>query len=229
MERKKLLVVDDEPRITSLLYETFSPQFDVITAQSGEEAIKRAILDHPHCILMDVMMPQMGGFMLCDILKSIKQTKLIPILMVTGKPRQEFWPMAQEMGALDYIEKPFTIEQISTAVKHALKVAPIERRRCHRVRVRVPVFIRRKDIHGQPMELHSETENVSQMGAMVRLPIQLTVGEETEIRQGCLPEDDNTANTVHARIIWNDAEEDAGSFRHGMELLSPATQWTVRQ
>ncbi len=229
MNGKKLLVVDDEPQIAALLSEAFSPNFEVMTACSGEEAIRKAVLDHPSCILMDVMMPRIGGFMLCEILKSIKQTKLIPILMVSAKPSQDFWPMAQELGAFDYIEKPFSIEKLSQAVERALRVAPIERRRTPRVKMKIPVRVISRDLSGGEVQITSETEDVSRFGALLRLPILIPVGQEVELRQELYPTAPENAVSTRARVIWHDGESAIGPYRHGIEFLIPSSHWVIRQ
>ncbi len=227
-DRKRVLVVDDEPQIGELISEALSNEFDVVTARSGEEAIRRAVLEHPNCILMDVMMPQMGGFMLCEILKSIKQTRLIPILIVSAKPRQEVWSMAQEMGALDYIEKPFTISAIADAVHRAMTVAPVERRRTPRVKMKLPILLRGKDAQGREFEIHSETEDVSRFGALVRLPVRIHVGEVVELQQDSFPGVHMEAIKTRARVVWNDSEGTIGPYRHGLEFLEATGSWVIK-
>lgn len=226
MDNKRLLVVDEEPQIVESLLKTFAPQYEVLVARSGEEAIRRAVLDHPNCILLDIMMPQLGGFMLCEILKSIKQTKLIPILFMGAKPRHEVWATAQELGALDYLEKPFTIAKISDAVTCAMQVAPVERRRSPRVNMRVPITVRGKDIHGNKIEVAAETVDVTRYGALMRLPVQIAVGQEVEICQAFLPESGDVAVRTMARVAWTDEEGVIGPFWHGLEFVDPSSQWT---
>jgi len=123
MERRILLVVDDEAQLGQMLSETFASRYDVLVAESAEQAINKAVLDHPHCILMDVMMPEMGGFLLCELFKSITQTKSIPIILMSAKPRELVSSVAKEMGAFDYIEKPFSMEEIVKVVEAAMEHA----------------------------------------------------------------------------------------------------------
>lgn len=229
MDRKRLLVVDDEPQIGELLFQVFDSQYDVLTARSGEEAIKRAVTEQPHCILMDVMMPQMGGFVLCEILKSIKQTQLIPILMVSSKPRKEVWGLAQEIGAFDYVEKPFSINRICTAVHRALNEAPTERRRAPRIKMKIPIIVRGKNALQRDFEVFSETEDVSQVGALIQLPFLIPIGTRVELSQAYFPPFDKIALTTRARIVWNNQEGDSGPYLHGLEYLSPATHWVAVQ
>jgi CheY-like chemotaxis protein len=229
MERRKLLVVDDEPQIRNLISEALSGEYEVLTAETGEEAIRRAVVDRPSCILMDVMMPQMGGFMLCDILKGMRQTKLIPIILMSAKPRQVVWPTAQEMGVLDYLEKPFSIRQMSISLKRALATSPIELRRAPRVTMKIPITVRGKDDCGNEFEVRAETENVSRFGALVRLPFRLPVGERVEICRPGAPTAEGNSICTQARIAWNDESYREGPYLHGCEFSQPSPEWVITE
>jgi CheY-like chemotaxis protein len=229
MDRRRLLVVDDEPQIRRLVSEAFASQYEVLTAGTGEEAIRQAVLERPNCILMDVMMPQMGGFMLCEIFKSMRQTKLIPIILMSGKPRQMVWPTAQEMGILDYVEKPFSIERMSVSLKRALQESPVERRRTPRVAMKIPVIVRGRDDSGNDFEVCGETGDVSRLGASVRLSVQIPVGGLIEIRQSEMPSSNRPALLTEARVAWNDQLNPSGLFLHGCEFSGPSLEWVIIQ
>jgi CheY-like chemotaxis protein len=227
MDKKRVLVVDDESDVRQLLSRTLADEFEVLTARSGEEGIKKAVLEHPQCILVDIMMPQMGGFILCDILKSMKQTKLIPIVVVSGKPQGEAQATAKEMGAVEYVEKPFSSKEISGAIHRAMNTVPANRRKNPRSKMRVPLVVRRKDLSQREFEVISTTEDVSQFGALVQLPLQLPVGEEVEIHQVVLGVHDDTIRT-HARVVWNDPADTVAPYRHGLEFLNPPPEWVIK-
>ncbi len=229
MDRRRLLVVDDEAQIRNLVSEVLAGEYDVLTAGTGEEAIRRAVLEQPNCILMDVMMPQMGGFILCEIFKSMRQTKLIPIILMSAKPRQVVWPTAQEMGILDYLEKPFSIEQMSDSLKRALAASPIERRRAPRVTMRISIAVRGRDNCGDEFEACGETENVSRLGALVRLPIRVPVGDHIEIRRPGPPTSKGHVIRTQARIVWNDEVHSDGLYLHGCEFSHPSSEWVITQ
>ncbi|MBZ5551174.1 MAG: response regulator [Acidobacteriia bacterium] len=229
MDRRRLLVIDDEPQIRTFVSEAFAGQYEVVTVGTGEEAIRRAILERPNCILMDVMMPQMGGFMLCEIFKSIRQTKLIPIVLMSGKPRHMVWPTAQEMGVLDYIEKPFSIERMSDSLKRALEESPVERRRAPRVTMKIPLIVRGRDESGNDFEVGGETGDVSRLGAMVRLPVRVPVGGLIEIRQSEAPSPNRPALLTAARVAWNGQVSPDGPFLHGCEFSHPSSEWVIIQ
>lgn len=229
MARMRLLVVDNEPQVSELLSKAFATQFDVLTATSGEEAIKKAVIDQPSCILMDVQMPQMGGFLLCEILKMIKQTQWIPILVVSRTPRNEVWSTVKEMGILDYIEKPFSIERVSEAINRVLQSAPAERRRTPRVKMNIPIIVRGKDVNNREIEVSSNIEDVSRLGALVSLTARIPVGQEIEIWRRDLTAPNRQSLITKARVVWNDDEGGSGTYWHGVEILNPSSQWVIQQ
>jgi len=133
------------------------------------------------------------------------------------------------MGAFDYVEKPFSIDRIYTAVHRALNEAPTERRRTPRVKMKIPIIVRGKNALWQDFEVSSETEDVSQVGALIQLPFLIPVGSHVELSRAYSPAFDKVALTTRARIVWNDKEGDSGPYLHGLEFLNPATHWVAMQ
>jgi CheY-like chemotaxis protein len=226
MSEKKLLIIEEDPNVRDLLSDAFGSQFDVLATRSLEEAIREATFQHPNCVLLDMGMPQMGASMMCKILKSMKETESIPIILMGENPRDAVWITTKKMGAFDYIEKPFSIEQISELIKSASALPPIERRRSRRMFRKVPYVIRGKDIYERDFEVSSVTEGVSQHGLLVRLPVRIPVGEEVEVFQSEPNDPDGVAILTRARIVWNDGEGVRGPFWHGLEFLNPSSGWT---
>lgn len=112
MSKKKILIADDELYIRELVREALETGYVVLEASDGEEAINVARSQKPALILMDIMLPKLDGISACHILKSDPNTRKIPIIMVsvrTDKLDQDF---SKEMGADDYITKPFSIEAL---------------------------------------------------------------------------------------------------------------------
>jgi len=229
MNRKKLLVVEEKPQFEDLIAQAFSPEFDVITARSGNEAIRKAVLDHPNCLMLDVAMPQMSSFMLCEILKSISQTKRIPILLMGAKPREAVLAMAKEIGALDYIERAFSVDKVSDSIRRALDAATRERRRAPRVTMKIPIVIRGKDSLSHKFEIYAETRDVSRHGALMQLPVRIPIGEEVELCQSDSGASTRMVLRTLARVVWNDDDEVIGPNCHGLEFIEPATAWASRQ
>jgi len=111
----RILVVDDEPDSVELLKEFLSTKgYEVITASSGEAALRKAKEERPHLILLDVRMPGMSGL---DVLRQIRESdKEVGIIMVTGVNEEETGRQALEMGAFDYIVKPLNLEYLERSL-----------------------------------------------------------------------------------------------------------------
>jgi CheY-like chemotaxis protein len=120
MDKKKILIVDDEPNIRLLVSGILSHDYIVIAASDGEEAIALARRQKPDLILMDIMMPEMDGYVACSILKADPATKAIPVVMLTGVGHELNKKLAKEVGADGYVTKPFGREELLEAVTQLL-------------------------------------------------------------------------------------------------------------
>ena len=105
---KKILVADDEPYILMALTDAVEMEgYDCVTAVNGKEAVEKAREELPDLILLDIMMPYKDGYEACEELKADDKTKNIPIIMLTAKSQQVDIQRGKEVGADDYITKPF--------------------------------------------------------------------------------------------------------------------------
>ena len=116
---KKLLVVDDENAICEFLRDFFEErEFDVRTAQSGEDALKKIEIDQPHVILLDVHMPGMNGM---RVLEQVKQKyPQIKVIMVTALETREKIEEAMRLGADNYITKPLSLDYLEKEVQQKI-------------------------------------------------------------------------------------------------------------
>jgi phosphate regulon transcriptional regulator PhoB len=118
----KILVVDDEPDVVELVeFNLKAAGFEVITANDGSEALARARNDAPHLILLDVMLPEMSGMEVCKILRKEPATAGIPIIMLTAKAAEIDRVLGLELGADDYVTKPFSPRELVLRVKALLR------------------------------------------------------------------------------------------------------------
>jgi diguanylate cyclase (GGDEF)-like protein len=122
-EQSKILVVDDIP-LNRKLEKTYleSVGYQVILANDGVEALQRIDEESPDLVLLDVMMPKMNGFQVCRRLKSIENTRFIPIIMVTALNEIEDKVKGIEAGADDFISKPFNKLELLARVKSLLRI-----------------------------------------------------------------------------------------------------------
>lgn len=121
MKKGKVLVVDDEVNITQILeFSIGSEGYEVITAANGEEAVDKARREQPDLIILDIMMPKIDGYEACRILKSNPLTKSIPVVLLTAKGRDIDKRLGYEVGATDYIVKPFSPNKLVDRIHELL-------------------------------------------------------------------------------------------------------------
>lgn len=124
MSKPTILIVDDEPDVITLLERTLRLEgFEVLTAYDGLAAMDIAENDQPGLILLDIMMPMMSGYEVCEQLKANPQTKHIPIICVTSAHGQANRENAQRAGAQALIMKPFMTKELIAQINRYLKPA----------------------------------------------------------------------------------------------------------
>ena len=116
------MVVEDEPDIRKLVhYNLAQERFKVIEAEDGEKALKTIQREKPHLIVLDLMLPGLSGLELCRNLRERPETSQIPILMLTAKAGEADRIVGLEMGADDYLTKPFSPRELVARVKAILR------------------------------------------------------------------------------------------------------------
>lgn len=119
---KTILIVDDDPGVRSLLQTSFGKtNFSVQTAENGSDALRKAQATRPDLILLDLVLPDMDGFSVCESLKKHRQTRSIPILVLSGLGNELCCLTALECGADGYIAKPFHLPHLITQVNKLLQ------------------------------------------------------------------------------------------------------------
>jgi two-component system alkaline phosphatase synthesis response regulator PhoP len=117
----KILVVDDEVYILHILdFSLGAEGFEVITANNGELAIEKAKQEKPDLIVLDIMMPVLDGYETCRRLKREAETKNIPVVLLTAKGRDVDKRLGYEVGAVDYIVKPFSPNRLIERIQEIL-------------------------------------------------------------------------------------------------------------
>jgi len=120
---KKVLIADDEPNIViSLEFLLQREGFDVLVAVDGEEALAKARADKPDLVLLDVMMPKMNGFDVCQALRADAQLAGMRIVMLTAKGRETEVSKGLGLGADAYVTKPFSTKELVAQVRSLLEV-----------------------------------------------------------------------------------------------------------
>lgn len=120
----KILIVDDEPHIVELVkYNLLQDGYDVVTAYDGSEAVTRAHDSHPDLIILDLMLPYIDGLEVC---RRIRRESSVPILMLTAKDGELSRVVGLEIGADDYVTKPFSPRELTARVRAILRRAARE-------------------------------------------------------------------------------------------------------
>ncbi|MHB9156006.1 MAG: response regulator transcription factor [Endomicrobiales bacterium] len=124
MITKKILVVDDDLHIRNLLTDVLESEgFMVIACADTEEGYTRVIKSQPELVILDVKMPRIGGIELCRLLRENPQTKAIPVIMLTVESSETDKVIGLEVGADDYITKPFSNRELIARVNSLLRRA----------------------------------------------------------------------------------------------------------
>jgi DNA-binding NtrC family response regulator len=126
MRNSKILVVDDEHLIRWSLEQNLKKQgYEVFTASNGEEALKLAQEEQPDLILLDIQMPGLTGL---EVLEKVKETdEDIAVIMITAQGGLETAVTAMRMGAYDYINKPFNLDELAIVIRKALETSSLKR------------------------------------------------------------------------------------------------------
>lgn len=124
MEPKRILVVDDEPDLVELLaYNLKKEGFAVTSSPDGEDALKKALEKDYDLVILDIMLPGIQGIELCRMLRNNPKTEGLPIIMVTAKGGETDRVLGLEIGADDYIAKPFSPREVIARIRAVLRRA----------------------------------------------------------------------------------------------------------
>jgi diguanylate cyclase (GGDEF)-like protein len=127
VEPQKVLVADDDPVNRQVLAELLKPEYTVLLAKNGEQALERATRHAPDLILLDVLMPDLNGYEVLRRLRADPQTERISVIFISGLNRPEDEASGLKMGASDYIAKPFNATVVMARV--ALHLQLVRQRR----------------------------------------------------------------------------------------------------
>ncbi len=155
--KPQILVVDDEPDAVELVaFNLKAAGYDVVAATDGEEALKQARALSPSLIVLDLMLPEVDGLEVCKILRRDPQTSGIPILMLTAKAAEIDRVLGLELGADDYVTKPFSPRELVLRIKRLLRSGPPAEEKPDRIEWKelcIDVARHQVTAKGKPVEL----------------------------------------------------------------------------
>jgi two-component system alkaline phosphatase synthesis response regulator PhoP len=128
MPKGKILVVDDEIYIVHILDFSLGMEgYEVVTALDGEQALEKLQSDKPDLIVLDIMMPKLDGYEVCKAIKSDPETRQIPVILLSAKGRNVDQKLGFDVGADDYITKPFSPRKLVERINQLLGQAVTEK------------------------------------------------------------------------------------------------------
>ena len=120
--KKRVLIVEDQVAIIRMLRMRLEANdYEVITAADGQEGLEKAQNENPDLIILDIMLPKMNGYKVCQLLKADPNYSAIPIIISSGRTPQEIRKVGQEVGADAYVSKPFEAEALLSKMKELLE------------------------------------------------------------------------------------------------------------
>jgi len=128
MSKGKILVVDDEIYIVHILDFSLGMEgYEVVTALDGEQALEKVKTEKPDLIVLDIMMPKLDGYEVCKSIKSSAATQHIPVILLSAKGRNVDQKLGFDVGADDYITKPFSPRKLVERINQLLGQTVTER------------------------------------------------------------------------------------------------------
>lgn len=223
MKMDRILVVDDEAAIRTLLRERLSDTYDLAETDDPTKALSLAMELHPDCILMDLLMPNLTGFELCKTLSSLSITRMIPILVLSGNPDSQYRNFCSNLGAKDYFQKPIDFARLRTRIAEVVSENPVERRKEVRVRLQVMIKLRGIDRNGKTFQELTVTEDVSAGGFRCSCFASLDTESivEVHVTGGGATRRIGRAQVAH--VIWSAT----AAQQYGFRFVQKPSEWLL--
>jgi YesN/AraC family two-component response regulator len=119
--KHKILIVEDDNQLREFIQKELHKDYDLVIAKDGEEGLRKAFFESPDLILSDVVMPNLSGFDLCKTIKNDERTSHLPVILLSAKHSHEKQLEGYDVGADEYIFKPFSIEILKIKIHNLLK------------------------------------------------------------------------------------------------------------
>ena len=170
MQRHNVLVIEDDPDILELIkYNLEKNGFNVCTAMNGEDGIAKAQENLPEIILLDIMLPTIDGLEVCKNLRQSETTIKIPIIMLTAKGEESDIVIGLELGADDYVTKPFSPNELVARIKAILRRNKIHKQMTPNNTITIGPLLIKKDRHEVSLNGNSLTLTLSEFNLLEAL------------------------------------------------------------
>ncbi len=186
-KKYKILIVDDNYTNVELLRAHLKPYpYELAVAQDGEEALRKIESDPPDLVLLDLMMPGLSGYEVCERIKKDKKTQFIPVIVITALKELNDKIKAIEMGADDFLMKPFNKVELLTRIKSLLKLKVLydDLEMSEDIIFTLADLLEAKDIYTR-----GHSERVARYGVALAQFVGLSEADQNIIRRGALLHD----------------------------------------
>ena len=222
MSKSKILIVDDDGAMRGLMRARLEGSYEVFDTGDPEQALGLAMKHKPDAIFLDLMMPKLSGFELCQSLHSLSYTSRIRIFIITGTGAGAAQEYCKNLGATGFFEKPVDFTLLKHRLAEELGTQRPERRRQSRVRMRVSLKLRGTDAAGKSFEEVIVTENVSAEGFLCNCAASLATGARVEV----FMVGGREWYVGRARVMRR--ESDLTWQRYGFHLEEKKGEWVVQ-
>src|ERR1700729_4170750 len=165
----RVLVIEDDESMRGLIRDRLGAFYEVTDTGDATEALGLALASKPDCILVDLMMPRFSGLELCQTFASVSNTQTIPIFVITGQSADE------------HREFCLNFDKLKASIEKAINSPHTERRRDHRIRLKVILKLVGTSSSGKRFDLLTSTEDVSANGFLCKCSVDLEPGAIVEV------------------------------------------------
>jgi response regulator RpfG family c-di-GMP phosphodiesterase len=221
---EKILVVDDDNAMRSLIKMRLSDAYEMIDTGNPVQALELALQHKPRAILLDLMMPECSGFELCQSLHTLSYTARIPIFVVTGESAAKYRDYMSNLGAAGFFEKPLDFAQLKNRLSSELQKKLPEKRAHVRVRMNLTLKLKGCDEAQRSFEQLTTTENVSAGGFLCPLPLSLP---KDECLQVFLTSGGRDQYVGRVRVVRRE-NPDTPWQRYAFQFLERTPEWILQ-
>lgn len=219
----KILIIDDDQIMRGFLKRGLRDSYATIETGNPQEALALTLEEKPDAILVDLLMPNFSGFELCHTIHSLSYTSTIPIFVVSGEANDKCRQDLEKLGAKGYFQKPINFTELKRALDTEINKKPQERRASVRVRMRVPLKLKGRDLQGNFFEELTETENVSASGFLCQTNRPLWEGATVEV---FLPREEERYAGL-AQVVRQESQT-AALHHYGFRFKDVTTEWVLQ-
>ena len=220
----KILIVDDDEAMRGLLRQRLEDSYEIIDTGNPEEALALALQVKPDCILLDLNMPKLSGFELCQTLSSLNVTRLVPSIVISAYPVAGYKDFCLNLGAKEYLEKPVDFNQLRACIAQVLGKRQVDRRAEIRPQLRVILKLTGTDSTGKAFELLSVTENVSAVGFLCGCHVSLAKGTIVDVFLKGSGIERRVGSARVAHVQWPNTP----GQRYGFQFTEKTRDWILR-